>query len=115
MRKPLVWSLAAGLLLAGSVATGAYAAGPSGTSTPSVTTQTQTTATTQTQQDVQSGVQAGSQSQTGLDTEQAVAKTPEADSQAAASAVDPAGGPNQNVQQGAQLQSGGQDGTAGGQ
>jgi len=106
LRKPLAWSLAAGLLLAGSVATGAYAAGPSGTSTPSVTTQTQ--------QDVQSGVQQGSQSQTGLDTEQTVAETPEADSQTA-SAVDPAGGPDQNLQQGSQLQSGGQDEAAGGQ
>ena len=114
MRKPLAWSLAAGLLLAGSVATGAYAAGPSGTSTASVTTQTQTTATTQTQQDVQSGVQQGSQSQKGLDTEQTVAETPAAESQTAP-AIDPAGGPDQNLQQGSQLQSGGPDGAEGGQ
>ena len=114
MRKSLAWSLAAGLLLAGSVATGAYAAGPSGASTPSVTTQTKTTATTQTQQDVQSGVQQGSQSQTGLDTEKTVAGTPEANSQTA-SAIDPSGGPDHNLQQGSQLQSGGPDGAAGGQ
>jgi cytoskeletal protein RodZ len=103
----------AGLLLAGSVATGAYAAGSPGASTPSVTTQTQTTPPTQTQ-DVQSGVQQGSQSQSGLDTEQAVAETPEADSQAAA-AVDPPGGPDQNLQQGSQLDAGGQAGAADGQ
>lgn len=113
MRKPLAWSLAAGLLLAGSVATGAYAAGPS-VSTPSVTTQAQSTVNDPAGQNIQSGVQQGSESQTGLDTEKSVAEAPEADAQAT-TAVDPAGGPDLNVQQGLQSQSGAQDGAAGGQ
>lgn len=116
MRRPLALSLAAGLLLAGTFATAASAAGPIGASTPTVTTQSQSVANDPAGQDLQSGLQQGSQSQTGLDTEQTVAKTPEASSSSeATTAADPAGGPNQNVQQGLQSQSGGPDGAAGGQ
>lgn len=112
MRRGLLWSLAASVLLAGSVTTAAYAAGPHGTGSPGVTTQTLTIPTQNTAGDpsgldLQSGAQQGSQSQTGVDTEKA---SVEANAENT-TGVDPAGG--QNVQQGSQ--SGAQDGAVGGQ
>lgn len=108
MKKHLIWSLVAGVALAGGVAAGAFAASP--TTTPQGTT---TVTTTQESVDLQSGANDQVQSSTGVDQEKA--SLGEASASTGELSTDPAGGPDLNVQSGAQVggTQGGADSAAG--